>query len=182
MDIKQIINETFSRFIKEGATPSLENLIFQAIDKAVRVTFDYPSSKSGGLEKRDAYIYNYGETAKGKPAVRVYQINGSGSGSKWKLFALENMSNLQLHPRFKIRTLPADIPSFRTDGDKGLPTIFAMLDVDKIKGISSVKTPQKPVNKNPQQQEPQQQQEPKQNPNPQDQGNNDNNNEKIPTM
>lgn len=146
MNLKNLINEVFSRFIKEGVDSSLESLVYQAIEKGVRVTFDYPSSKTGGLESRMAFIYNYGLTAKGKPAVRVYQLNDSGTGSKWKLFALENMSNLKLHSRFKIRTLPADVPSFREDGDKGLPTIYAMLDIDKIKGIGSVKTPQKTVN------------------------------------
>lgn len=149
MDFKRILLESVKRIITEaGGSSQYSGIINDAIDSLSRTVITYPDKK-GNFVKRDCYIYSYGRNHKGNELIRVFQIGQGGSGGMtWKTFLVDKISDIQLQKRFKIRQLPNNVPSFRTDGDDNIPYIYNMIDSTKITGIGSNKKPQQVVNKN----------------------------------
>lgn len=125
-------------FEKKGGSGVSPDEVSDAIDKQYSVKITYDDDDYRRLGPRSIWVYDYGLTLAGNPAIRAFQWFGDTARGvpKWKLFRLDRIMSWEPDKPFryfftepKMLQRALNIPEFNRNGDKSMLVVFKKVDL-----------------------------------------------------
>lgn len=110
--------QTYHQLLQEAVS---NTKIINAIKNRLTVKFYYEGDKNEQKGWREGDIYAFGESTRGNPVVRIYQLRGTTSTKvpDWKLFRVDKIKDIEYIGEFE-----KPQSKFNPQGDNSMQKVY----------------------------------------------------------
>jgi hypothetical protein len=114
--------ETYQQVLNEAVA---NYKIINAIKNKLTVRFYYDGDKNNQKGYREGDIYAFGESTKGNPVIRVYQLRGTTASRvpEWKMFRVDKIRDMEYIGEFE-----RPQAKFNAGGDNSMQQVYNIVE------------------------------------------------------